>query len=385
MGDIINRITNLPEGKRALLIQKLAQSTTGHHPGLPNNLASRESLIMPSHPCYLDLEIPGNFQSFRFLGLAEMQPGPTQVIIGTKAVSLNFRDLMIAMNMYPSTPGIPSVMGSDIAGTVLACGSEVERFAPGDDVIALSAGNLSSNGAMQRDSHFASHCVAVEDQVLHKPKNLDFAEAACIPTVFLTSYFSIVHTAQLQPGERILIHSATGGVGLSAVQIAQWIGAEIYATAGSAEKREYLEKTGVDFVMDSRSSCSDDVMRYSRKEGIDVILNMSSGGPPEAGLELLRPFGRLIELSKRSTLEVETLPLRYFRNGLSYTTVDIALFVSRAHMLQELLTAICGHIGTGVFGKLPYLCFPVEKVGEALTYMSRRKHIGKIVLSYEKA
>jgi NADPH:quinone reductase-like Zn-dependent oxidoreductase len=382
MNDNLKRIAALPEQKRLLLMQKLMQTKNarsdvqlgGDVPGQRQPSAGR--------PYCLHIGTPGNFQSFGFRDLSNIQPGLGQITISTKAIGINFRDLMIAMNLYPPTPGVPSSMGSDIAGTVLACGEGVAEFKPGDEVIALSAGNFSEAGVIRADCHFPSHAVVYASQAVHKPRRMNFHEAACFPTVFLTSYFSIKYAARLQKDERILIHSATGGVGMSALQVARWCGAEIYAAAGSPEKRDYLKNLGVRFVMDSTSSYSQ-VMEYTRQQGVDVILNTLPGEFLVSGLQSLRPFGRFIQISKQDAAAGERLPMETFRNGLTFTTVDIALFVARKDLLKQLLLEICSLIDAGDFGKLPFVSYPVQNIGEALTFMSRRKHIGKIILSYE--
>ena len=164
--------------------------------------------------------------------------GRAQVEIKVRATGLNFRDVLNVLNLYPGDPG---PLGGECAGEIVAVGPEVERFKPGDAVVALAPAS------------FASHVITLADFVAPKPEHLSFEEAATIPICFLTVQHALRRLGRMQPGERVLIHAASGGVGLAAIQIARQVGAEIFATAGSPRKREYLQSLGIQHVMDSRS------------------------------------------------------------------------------------------------------------------------------------
>jgi NADPH:quinone reductase-like Zn-dependent oxidoreductase len=298
-------------------------------------------------------------------------------------VSLNFRDLMIAMNMYPPTPGVPSNMGSDYAGEVVACGEGVTDFAPGDEVIGLSAGTFTTDGQIVENSHFCAVPNISARQAVKKPANISFAEAASIPTVFLTSYYALQHVARMKAGERVLIHTATGGVGQSAVQIAKWIGAEIFATAGSEEKRESLRASGIEHVMDSRSTdFAAEVMEITGGKGVDVILNTLSGEAVIKGMEILAPFGRFLQVDKNDIFRNTPLPLAPFKNGLTFAAIDLSLFLMQPDLLKELLLEITGHLSDGHFSPIPFTAYDFSELGAALTFLSRAKHTGKLVLTY---
>src|SRR5262245_44738040 len=323
MSDVASKIAQLSPEKRALLIQKLkggngaAQAVAQAAPQ-PAIGAEKK---WANYCC--TIETPGNFDSIHLRELELQPPGPEQIQIRAKAVSLNFRDLMIAMNMYPPTPGVPSNMGSDYAGVVVACGEEVKDFAPGDEVIGLSAGTFTTDGEIVENSHFCAVPNISARQAVKKPANIGFAEAASIPTVFLTSYYALRHVARMKSGERVLIHTATGGVGQSAVQIAKWTGAEIFATAGSEEKREMLRSMGIEHVMDSRSTdFAGQTMEITGGKGIDVILNTLSGEAVTKGMEILGPFGRFLQVDKNDIFRNTPLPLAPFKNGLTFSAID---------------------------------------------------------------
>ena len=165
-------------------------------------------------------------------------PGPGQVEIKVRATGLNFRDVLNVLDLYPGDPG---PLGGECAGEIVAVGPGVERFKPGDAVVGLAPAS------------FASYVTTLAEFVGPKPEHLSFEEAATIPICFLTVQYALRRLGQIQPGERVLIHAASGGVGLAAIQIARQVGAEIFATAGSPRKREYLRSLGIQHVMDSRT------------------------------------------------------------------------------------------------------------------------------------
>ncbi len=383
MADLSNRLANLSPEKRALLLQKLKSQKNGD---LKPRANINKGTFVPGKDENFSCEIiqPGNFTNLDFRRANLTAPNPWQIQIKAKAASLNFRDLMIAMNMYPKTPGVPSVMGSDYSGIVSAVGNNVKNFKIGDEVIALSAGNFLENGSIEENSHFCGYFNGSEKQAVHKPKNINFEEAAGIPTVFLTSYYSLLNVAKLQLNEKVLIHTATGGIGLSALQIAKWIGAEIFATAGSIEKRDYLKSLGIKNPMDSRSTdFARKVMELTNNEGVDVVLNTLSGEAGNMGLEILSDFGCFLQIDKKDIAQNNKLELRYFNKGISYTAIDLSLFLKQPDRLNKIFNEIINHIREEHFKPIKYKAYSIWDLGEALTYMSRSQHIGKIVLKYD--
>ena len=159
--------------------------------------------------------------------------------------------------------------------------------------------------------------------VARKPAQWSFAAAATVPTAFFTAYYALHELARLREGERVLIHGAAGGVGIAAIQIAKHFGAEIFATAGSDAKRDFVRLLGADHVFDSRSLVfADEVMHASGGAGVDVVLNSLAGDAISRNLRLLRPFGRMLELGKRDFYENSHIGLRPLRNNISYFGID---------------------------------------------------------------
>jgi NADPH:quinone reductase-like Zn-dependent oxidoreductase len=378
MADLAERLAKLSPDKRARLVEALARSRA-KAPG-------RDDAGPPSarweHYCAV-LGTPGHFDGIRFREMPVTPPGPGQIQIRAHAVSLNFRDLMIAMGLYPPTPGVPSVMGSDYAGEVVACGEGVTEFAPGDAVMALSAGHFTPDGHIVDGSHFAATLNVSAWQAVRKPANLSFEAAAGVPTVFLTSYYALTDLGRLSAGERVLIHSATGGVGLAAIEIARWIGAEMFATAGSDRKREYLASLGIGEPMDSRSTAfADRILARTGGEGVDVVLNTLSGEAAGRGIGILRPFGRFLQIDKQDIARNAPLALGPFKHGLTFAAIDLSLFLLQPQRLRVLFAEVTAHLESGHFAPVVTRAFPIERLAEALTLMSRYQHVGKLVLTF---
>jgi NADPH:quinone reductase-like Zn-dependent oxidoreductase len=324
---------------------------------------------------------PGSLNiSFGEAAVADPPAGYVQV--RAKAASLNYRDLMIAMGQYPEAPGVPSNMGSDFAGVVTRVGKGVEGIREGDEVIALSAGTF-IDGKVQPGSHFINVFNVSELQVVPKPPLLSFIDAAALPTVFLTAFSGLIRLAGITEGESVLIHTATGGVGLAALEIASWKKAVIYATAGSPEKREFLKQKGISHPMDSRSlAFGDQILELTQGRGVDVILNALSGDGMMKGLEILSPFGRFIQIDKKDIARNTLLPMNLFRKGITFAVLDISLYLIQPRKLKEQLLEIAEMFNAGIFKPIPCQIYPVSRLREALTALSRAKHIGKLVLTY---
>ncbi|TMU97132.1 type I polyketide synthase [Streptomyces sp. DASNCL29] len=300
-------------------------------------------------------------------------PGPGEVELRVLAAGLNFRDVLTAMGLLPGDEDIRYRLGFECAGEVSAVGPGVDHLRAGDRVVAADV----HGGA------FGSFTVVPADHTAPLPEGLDPHTAAGLPIAFLTAWYALRHIGRVSAGERVLIHSATGGTGLAAIAVARLLGAEVLATAGSAEKRRFLRGMGIARVMDSRSlDFRDEVMEATGGEGVDVVLNSLSGAAIRAGLECLRPFGRFVELGVRDILSDAPLGLSPLRHNITFSTVDLReLQLDRpreyAAMLREVLTAI----GEGRLRPLRCTTYPLAEVTDAFRQMAGARHIGKLVLT----
>ena len=189
----------------------------------------------------------------------------------------------------------------------------------------------------------------------------------------------------LRAGDKVLIHGAAGGVGIAAVQIAQWLGAEIYATAGSGEKRDFLRLMGVEHIHDSRTlSYAEEILAKTGNVGVDVVLNSLAGEAINRNFQVLKPFGRFLELGKRDFYENTHIGLRPFRNNISYFGIDAdQLMLERPKLTKQLFTEMMKLFQEGVLHPLPYTVFDANQVIDAFRHMQQAKQIGKIVVTYD--
>jgi NADPH:quinone reductase-like Zn-dependent oxidoreductase/acyl carrier protein len=219
--------------------------------------------------------------------------------------------------------------------------------------------------------------------VARKPAAWTFEAAATVPIACFTALYSLGHLARLREGESVLIHGAAGGVGIAAIQLARSLGARVFATAGTPDKRELVRMLGADHVLDSRSlAFADEVLELTGGEGVDVVLNSLSGESLVRSLKVLKPFGRFLELGKRDFYENTAIGLRPLRNNISYFGIDAdQLLRERPELGREVFSEMMELVSRGVMGPLPYRAFPASHAVEAFRHMQQSRHVGKIVLS----
>jgi myxalamid-type polyketide synthase MxaB len=328
-----------------------------------------------SGPFKLQLAEYGSPDHLRLVPATRTPPRAGQVEIEVKATALNFRDVLNSLGLlkeyYAQALGITQAkdvpLGWDCAGIITAVGPGSNRFKVGDEVIGTSAGSA------------ASYVTFLERDVVHKPACLTFEEASAIPSVFLTAHYGLLQLAGLQKGERILIHAASGGVGQAAVQLAQAVGAEVFATA-SPGKWDFLRAQGVHHVLNSRTlGFADEILRLTDGQGVDVVLNSLTGAVIDKSLSVLKANGRFVEIGKLGILSPEEMATR--RPDARYFTFDLneviekdkALVVSTLNQVTQWMTE-------GRLRALPQTVFPMEDVVEAYRFMQQTKHVGKVVL-----
>ncbi len=322
----------------------------------------------------LDFTAPGLLKHLQWQGFEAAPLAADEVAIRPHAAGLNFRDVMFAMGLL-SDEAVENgfagpTLGMEVSGIVTEVGEDVSGFSVGMPVLAFAPACFSSRVVTK------AHSVAV------KPEQWSFEEAATVPTVFFTVYYGLSYLARLRPGERVLIHGAAGGVGIAAIQLARHLGAEVFATAGSDEKRDFVHLLGADHVMDSRSlAFADEVMALTGGEGVDVVVNSLAGEAITRNLKILRPFGRFLELGKRDFYENTPIGLRPFRNNITYYGIDAdQLMIERPELARELFQEMMQLFAEGVLRPLPHRVFPAHRVEDAFRYMQQSRQIGKIVI-----
>ena len=332
--------------------------------------------LFEPHNVRLGFTVPGQLRNLQWQSHARAPLGEDEVEVAVKATGLNFRDVMYALGLLSDEAvenGFSgSSLGLEFSGVVLSVGAGVSGMRAGDAVVGFAP------------SSFGDRVTTRSAAVSRIPTGLSFEAAATIPSTFLTAYYSLHHLARLQEGERVLIHGAAGGVGIAAIQVAKWCGAEIYATAGSDEKRDFLRLLGIEHIFDSRNlDFADQILELTHGLGVDVVLNSLAGEAINRNLRVLKPFGRFLELGKRDFYENTRVGLRPFRNNLSYFGIDADQLMSeRPDLTQRLFTELLNLFAQQSLHPLPYRAFDAAEVVDAFRYMQQAKHIGKIVVTY---
>jgi polyene macrolide polyketide synthase len=287
---------------------------------------------------------------------------PGLVRIAMRSAGLNFVDVMVALGLVShATP-----LGGEGAGVVVEVGEGVEDLAPGDRVMGLMPGAFGP--------------LAVTDRrVLTRiPEDWTFTQAASVPVVFLTAYYALVDLAGLQPGERLLVHAAAGGVGMAAVQLAQHLGAEVFGTA-SAGKWGALEGLGLDeaHIASSRDlEFKERFLATSGGQGMDVVLDCLAGDFVDASLELLHDGGRFIEMGKTDIRDAARVAEEH--SGVTYRAFD--LVEAGPERIREMLAELVALFERGALEPLPVKTWGLRRAREAFRFMSQARHVGKNVL-----
>ena len=338
-------------------------------PGLPPE--GERGSALAGTPYRLAARQTGTLDGLALQTLSRRLPGPGEVEIEVVAAGLNFSDVMKALGMYPGLPDGPVSLGAECSGRITAVGEGVDNLHVGDEVLAVAG------------FAFGSHVMTRAEFVALKPPGVNFEEAATLPIAFLTASYALEYLGRLGPGERVLIHAASGGVGLAAVQLARRAGAEVFATAGTPEKREYLRTLGIEGVMDSRSlDFADEVLQRTGGRGVDVILNSLPGEAIPRGIASLADYGRFLEIGKRDIYQNARLGLLPFHKNLSFFAIDLDRVIrERPALLGSMLRDVVRRVSGGQLTPLPHRAWPIADGVDAFRFMQHGRHIGKVVLS----
>jgi len=288
---------------------------------------------------------------------------PGQVRVAVRAVGLNFRDVLIALGMYPGS----ALVGSEGAGLVVETGPGVAGLAPGDAVTGLLAGGAGPTS------------VADHRHLVRIPTGWTFAQAAAVPVAFLTAYHGLADLARIQAGETLLVHAATGGVGTAAVGLARAWGVEVFGTASPA-KWPTLAAAGLDgeHIASSRDAGFEARFRAATGgRGVDVVLNSLAGALTDASLRLLAPAGRFLEMGKTDLRDPAAVAERH--PAIQYRPFDLSDVPP--DRIQRMLVELVDLFDAGRLAPPPVTTWDVHRAHEALRFLGQARHTGKLVLT----
>ncbi|MFC4035333.1 SDR family NAD(P)-dependent oxidoreductase, partial [Streptomyces polygonati] len=317
---------------------------------VPRRAKYTPELIAPDGPYRLSESGTGQLDDLALVTCAETPLEPGQVRVAVRAAGLNFRDVLVALGMYPD----PALLGGEGAGTILEVGPGVTALQPGDRVMGVIPGALGPR--------------AVTDHrlLVPVPDGWSFTRAASVPIAFMTAWYGLFDLGELRPGQRVLIHSGAGGVGMAAIQLALSRGAEVFATASPA-KWDALRRLGL---TDDRIASSRTTQFADTFPAMDVILNSLAGELTDASLRLLADGGRFVEMGKTDVRSPE---------GVTYRAFDLnAVDPVR---LGEILTEVVAMHADGALAPLPVTAADLRQAVGSFRLMSQAGHTGKIVLT----
>jgi polyketide synthase 5 len=319
----------------------------------------------------LHIGTPGDLATLELVACERVTPGPGQIEVAVRASGVNFSDVLVAMGQFPAIDGELPALGMDFAGVVTAVGGDVTEHRVGDRVAGFSP-----NGS------WATFVTCDARLAVPIPSNLDDHQAVALATVAATAWYSLHDQARICAGDRVLIHSATGGVGQAAIAVARAAGAEIFATAGSQERRQMLADMGIAHVYDSRSTdFAEQIRRDTGGYGVDIVLNSLTGAGQRAGLELLATGGRFIEIGKRNDNGNTRLGLSTFRRNLTFYHVDLALMsVRQPQRVGELLRTVYRLASDGDLPSVRHTGYALTDASAAIRTIDAAQHTGKLLL-----
>ncbi|WP_224227951.1 type I polyketide synthase [Streptomyces olivaceus] len=372
--------TELPASLAAALLAadepQLALRPDGAH--VPRLVRTARSAVLPLSPRALapageerpavrvGMSSAGSVENLEWLAGEDVTDGPPpgHIRVAVRAAGLNFRDVVAGLGM---AGGDAVLLGTEAAGVVLDVGSGVTDLVPGDRVVGIGLGAFGSEVTSDRRGW------------VRMPEDWSFAQAATVPVVFLTAYYGLCDLAGLRPGETLLIHAATGGVGMAALQLARHLGAEVLTTA-SPPKWPVLRDLGVpeEHIASSRSlEFADRFRTATGGRGVDVVLNSLAGEYVDASLGLLADGGRFLEMGKTDIRSQEQIaPMRPGVRYRAYDALDAGM-----NRVADILAELFALFERGVLRPLPTTVFDVRVLPEAFRYMAQARHTGKIVVT----
>jgi acyl transferase domain-containing protein/NADPH:quinone reductase-like Zn-dependent oxidoreductase/acyl carrier protein/short-subunit dehydrogenase len=328
--------------------------------------SDRRILSLPRTPAYqLKTEERGTLDTLYLAETDRQLPGSGEIEILVRATGLNFIDVLDVMNLLPFQR---PALGGECAGEVSAVGESVTKFKVGDRVAALAPGS------------FSRYAITSEQFAVPIQGQLSYEQAASIPIVYLTAYFSLYHLAQLKPGDSILIHAAAGGVGWAAIQLAKRVGAEIYTTA-SPSKWDFLRSQDIVHIFNSRTlDFKEEILKATHEEGVDVVLNSLSGDYIPTSLSVLAPNGRFVEIGKRSIWQPSDV--QALRDDIIYSVYDLITHMQESPSeVSKALSQLYHWIEDGELAPLPITKYSIVQAPTAFRLMQQAQHVGKIVVT----
>jgi NADPH2:quinone reductase len=333
----------------------------------------RSNLMIPKTMRFISYGEGGGPEVLRVAECPVPEIGPSEVLIQVDFAGVNRPDLLQRAGNYPPPPGASPILGLEVAGRIVAVGPEVTAWKVGDQVCALTPGG----GYAEFCRTDTSHCLTL-------PRGVDRAACAAIPETFFTVWANVMMRGRLQPGESILIHGGSSGIGYTAIQIAQKFGATVFATVGSEPKAKFCLELGADHVINYRTQdFVTEVKKITDARGVDIVLDMVGGPYIEKNISLLRSEGRLIQiafLQGSKVSDFDLMPIMVRRLTVTGSTLRPRSVEEKATIARALREHVWPLLESDQIKIVVYKIFPFLEVAEAHRTIERGEHAGKIVL-----
>jgi len=327
---------------------------------------------LPARMTAIGIKSPGGPEALAPEGRPVPVPGPSEVLVRVRAAGVNRPDVMQRKGQYPPPPGAPDIPGLEIAGEVVAIGSKATRWKLGDKICALVSGG-----------GYAEYCVTDEATALPVPKGFSFVEAAALPETFMTVWHNVFERGALKPGETLLVHGGSSGIGTTAIMLAKTFGARVIATAGSPEKCEACRKLGADVAIDYNK---EDFVAMTKEatgnKGVELILDMIGGDYVDRNFEAAAVEGRIVQIATQKGAKVTADLRRLMLKRLTHTgsTLRARPVADKAAIARALEAKVWPLLEAGKVRPVIDSTFPLAKASDAHARMETSLHIGKIML-----
>lgn len=320
----------------------------------------------------VDVPVPGGLDALTLRDLAVPVPAPGEVLIAVHAAGVNRADLKQRAGDYPMPPDAPTIPGLEVAGVIRAIGAGVTDFAPGDAVCALIVGG-----------GYAEYAVAPAVQCLPLPPGCSFIAAAGLPETLFTVWTALFEQAGLQPGETVLIHGGSSGIGTTAIQLARALGAHPFAAAGSAEKTALCETLGAELAINYRQQdFVEAVLDRTDGRGVDVILDMVGGSYAPRNLDALAPGGRICFIAgdqgPEATFNIRQIMLK--RAIITGSTLRHRPPEDKGRVGRQIVETVWPMIADGRFAPVISAVLDLDRASDAHAALASGQHSGKIIL-----
>ena len=298
-------------------------------------------------------------------------PEPDEVLIRVYAAGINRPDILQRQGVYPPPADASPILGLEVAGNIVACGANVRRWKPGDKICALVSGG-----------GYAEYAVAPADQCLPIPQDFSYVQAAALPETFFTVWHNLFQRVQLKAGESLLIHGGSSGIGTAAIQLARAFGAQVFATAGSAEKCAAISSLGATAIHYREQDFVAVVKEQTKGQGVNVILDMVGGDYIQRNFSAAAKDGRIVNIAflQGNKVQVDFMPLMLKRLTLTGSTLRAQSAQVKAVIARELEENVWPLINNKIIEPVIDSVFPLDQVSAAHMRMESNQHIGKVIL-----